>query len=78
MGTHEESMKLTGLPVMSLSDWKAAKGRLAGRVSEEEWTIVEWLADGQSTPEIARRLCVSRSAAWCKVQKIKLELLSQV
>jgi len=61
-------------PTMSRIDWTAAKSKLRDKVSEDDFQIVELLATGKSTPDIARALGTNRSAVWRRVQKIKLEL----
>ena len=62
-------------PTMSRIDWRAAKSKLQGRVSEDDFQIVELLADGKSTPDIAKALGTNRSAVWRRVQRIKRELV---
>jgi DNA-binding NarL/FixJ family response regulator len=57
------------------TNWSEAKAKLAGRISTDEQRIVDLLAAGKSTPDIARALGTNRSAIWRRVQKIR-QLLS--
>ena len=52
-------------------DWSDAKARLIGKVSAEDQRIVELLAAGKSTPDIAKALGTNRSAIWRKVKRLK-------
>lgn len=55
-------------------DWSAAQAAQVAELSEEERLIVELLAGGKSTPEIAQALGQHRSMIWRKVQRIKAKL----
>lgn len=57
-------------------DWGAAQVQLQGKVTANDEKIVELLAAGRSTPEIAKTLGTNRSAIWRRVQKIKMQLLA--
>jgi len=61
-------------PTMARVDWRAAVALLRGKISEEEQRIVDLLAAGKSTPDIAKALGTNRSAVWRKVQRIKNQL----
>jgi DNA-binding NarL/FixJ family response regulator len=61
-------------PTMSRIDWASAKAKLQNRISGDDFQIVELLAAGKSTPDIAKALGTNRSAIWRRVQKIKREL----
>jgi len=59
---------------MSRIDWKNAKIKLRDKISADDYQIVELLAAGKSTPDIAKTLGTNRSAVWRRVQRIKLEI----
>lgn len=61
-------------PTMSRIDWNAAKLKLRDRISGDDFQIVELLAAGKSTPDIAKTIGINRTAVWRRVQKIKREL----
>lgn len=63
-------------PTMSRIDWTAAKVKLRDKISRDDLQIVDLLAAGKSTPDIAKTLGTNRSAVWRRVQKIKQELSS--
>jgi DNA-binding NarL/FixJ family response regulator len=64
----------TEQPTLSRIDWRAAQTRFSEKLSEEERQIVDLLAKGKSTPDIAKALGTNRSAIWRKIQKIKQQL----
>lgn len=55
-------------------DWSAVRGRLHGRLNKEDQQVLDALAAGKSTPEIARVLGSHRSAIWRCVERIKAKL----
>lgn len=57
------------------TDWRAAQANLKGKISGDDFRIVEMLAAGKSTPDIAKALGTNRSAIWRRVQKIKEQLV---
>jgi DNA invertase Pin-like site-specific DNA recombinase len=57
-------------------DWRAAKERLKARLDPDDQRIVDLLALGKSTPDIAKLLGTNRSAVWRRIQKIKEYLRS--
>jgi DNA-binding NarL/FixJ family response regulator len=59
---------------MSQVDWKSAQVRLQKQLSADDARIVQLLAEGKSTPEIAQKLETNRSAVWRRIQKIALRL----
>jgi len=63
----------TKLPTFGKSDWQAMKVRIAKDLSESDRQILELLAQGNSTPVIARLLGTNRSAIWRRVQRLKIE-----
>lgn len=67
-------MQIPPQPTMSRIDWGAAKERLRGKISEDDQRVVDLLAAGKSTPDIAKALGTNRSAVWRRVQKIKEHL----
>ncbi len=69
-------MQVPDEPTMSRIDWSAAKVKLRDKISGNDFQIVELLAAGKSTPDIAKTLGTNRSAVWRRVQKIKQELSS--
>jgi DNA-binding CsgD family transcriptional regulator len=52
-------------------DWKAAQHKGSKILTPEEKRIVDLLADGKSTPEIAKILGTNRSAIWTRARKIR-------
>jgi len=62
-------MQITG------TDWRAVQAKLKGKISGDDSRIVELLAAGKSTPDIAKALGTNRSAIWRRVQKIKEQLV---
>jgi DNA-binding NarL/FixJ family response regulator len=56
----------------SRDDWTVIRARLtAGPLTDEQRKILDLLADGESTPSIARALGQSRSMVWRKAQRLR-------
>lgn len=56
---------------MQRDEWLKILRSLSGDLSEEERQIATALAEGKSTPEIARALGEHRSMIWRKAQRIR-------
>lgn len=56
------------------TDWRAAQAKLKDKIPRDDFRIVEMLAAGKSTPDIAKMLGTNRSAIWRRVQRIKAQL----
>ena len=52
-------------------DWKAARSRTGAGLTSDEKRIVELLAEGKSTPQIAKLVGTNRSAIWSKAKRIR-------
>jgi DNA-binding CsgD family transcriptional regulator len=55
-------------------DWKAARSRIGAGLTADEKRIVELLAEGKSTPQIAKLVGTNRSAIWSKAKRIRQKL----
>lgn len=55
-------------------DWRSAQAKLKSKISADDQRIVELLAAGKSTPDIAKAIGTNRSAVWRRIQKIKEHL----
>jgi hypothetical protein len=52
-------------------DWKAAQVNHGRTASDGDRQLLELLAEGKSTPIIARELGTHRSAIWRRIQSLK-------
>jgi hypothetical protein len=69
-------MANTRLPALRKINWRDATARLEGRVSADDARIVALLAEGRTTPEIAKTFGTNRSAIWRRVQRLKAQLVT--
>jgi DNA-binding CsgD family transcriptional regulator len=56
------------------TNWAALLDLARTELAEDEVVILRLLADGKSTPEIARITGVSRSMIWRKSQRLRTQL----
>ena len=56
---------------MKRPDWVTIKNRLAGRMSDDEFRIVELLIKGKTMVEVGQILGMHRSMVWRRMQRIK-------
>ena len=55
-------------------DWKAARSKTGAGLTPDERRIVELLAEGKSTPQIAKLIGTNRSAVWTRAKRIREKL----
>jgi hypothetical protein len=55
-------------------DWSGALAKLGESASETDRQVMKLLAEGGSTPKIAKALGTNRSAIWRRVQLLKRRL----
>jgi hypothetical protein len=56
-------------------DWRDALVKLGESASETDRQVMKLLAEGSSTPKIAKTLGTNRSAIWRRVQLLKQRLI---
>lgn len=61
-------MRITGF------DWNAAKSKGAAILTAREKRVVDLLAEGKSTPEIAKICGTNRSAIWSMAAAVRRKL----
>ena len=59
-------------------DWRGALAKLGESVTETDRQIMKLLAEGSSTPKIAKALGANRSAIWRRVQLLKQRLSEKI
>jgi hypothetical protein len=69
-------MASTDLPALRKINWQDAVTKLEGAVSADDARIIALLAEGRSTPEIAKTLGTNRSAIWRRIQRLKAQLVA--
>jgi DNA-binding CsgD family transcriptional regulator len=52
-------------------DWKAAHSKGSPLLTPEEKRVLDLLAEGKSTPAIAKTLGTNRSAIWTQAKRIR-------
>lgn len=55
-------------------DWRKALEKLGAAVDEADRQVIALLAEGKSTPEIARIVGTNRSAIWRRVSRLRAEV----
>jgi DNA-binding NarL/FixJ family response regulator len=58
------------------TDWAAMRPTDLTKLTQEEARLLDMLAEGKSTPAIARETGEHRSMVWRKVQRLKSQLLA--
>lgn len=69
-------MASTDLPALRNINWRDAVTKLEGTVSADDARIIALLAEGRSTPQIAKTLGTNRSAIWRRIQRLKAQLVA--
>jgi len=68
-------MANTNLPALRKINWREVVTKLEGAVSADDAKIIALLAEGRSTPEIAKTVGTNRSAIWRRIQRLKAQLV---